>query len=61
MPKIYSFEIRETLSRVVEIEAETEEEAIQKVEQEYKNEEIVLDSSDFDDYEITYRGQTVKT
>ncbi|BAG09099.1 hypothetical protein FMG_P0050 (plasmid) [Finegoldia magna ATCC 29328] len=44
----YNVEIVETLRKVVEIEAKTEEEAIRKVEEMYFNEDIVLDSDDFD-------------
>jgi len=39
--------IKETLERVVEIEAESEEKACDKVWDMYNNEEIVLDASDY--------------
>lgn len=44
--------IKETLSRVVDVDAETEADAISIVEHQYANEKIVLDASDFDDVEI---------
>ena len=43
----YSVTIEETLSRTVEIEADSKENAIEKVKKQYKNEDIVLDSDDF--------------
>jgi len=39
--------IKETLERTVEIEAETAEEGLGIIEARYKNEEIVLDYNDF--------------
>lgn len=50
--KKYDFNIIETLARVVTIEAETLEEAEEKIRDMYNNEEIVLDSSDFQDTNI---------
>jgi hypothetical protein len=44
--KIYTIEVIETLSRQVEVVAENREEAIKKVEEQYVNCEIVLDSAD---------------
>jgi len=41
-------EVKEVLSRVVTIDAETVDEAISKVEDMYFREEIVLDYVDFD-------------
>ena len=38
--------VEETLSRIVEVEAADEREAIRKVEEMYRNEEIVLDAGD---------------
>lgn len=40
--------ITETLSKVVSVEADSVDEAISKVKDMYKNEEIVLDYSDYD-------------
>ena len=42
----YNIEIKETLSRVIEIEAPSVEEAINKVRAMYRAEEIVLDGDD---------------
>ena len=47
----YRINIEELLSRVVEVEAENEEEAEEKVREMYMNEEIVLDASDFQSVE----------
>lgn len=43
----YKVEIKETLVREVEIEAESIEDAEQKIEDKWKNEEIVLNADDF--------------
>lgn len=50
--KTFKIEITETLQRVVEVKANTEEDAYQTVREKYRNEEIVLDDSDFVDTEI---------
>ena len=50
--KTYKIEITETLSRIVEIDASSKDEAYQKISKMYKEGEIVLDSSDYIDYEI---------
>jgi len=50
--KTFEFEVKELLSRIIEVEAETENDAYLKVKEMYKNEEIVLDSSDYVDTEI---------
>ena len=44
--------IKETLSRVVDVDAETEADAISIVEHQYADEKIVLDADDFDDVEF---------
>jgi len=49
--KTYEIEIKETLSRVIEVQANSEDEAFAQVKQMYNNEEIVLDSSDYVDTE----------
>lgn len=49
---MFKTEITETLQRTIEVEAESEEDALQKVKEMYKNEEIVLDSCDFVGVEI---------
>lgn len=48
----YKVEIRETLSRIIDIEADNEEGAIKKAREQYKNQKIILDSSDYIDTEI---------
>lgn len=45
----YTVQVKETLRRLVKVEAKTYEEAIEKVEDMYDREEIVLDASDFVD------------
>ena len=50
--KTFKIAVNEILSRVVRIEAETKEDAIQIVSQEYNNQRIVLDWSDFVDVKI---------
>jgi hypothetical protein len=47
MKKFYKIEIEELLQRVVEIEAENIEQAIDITKEKYKNEEYVLDENDF--------------
>ena len=48
----HKIEIKETLSRIIEIEAASAEEAIDKVRTMYKAEEIVLDADDYVTTEI---------
>lgn len=48
----YKIEIKETLSRVIDIEAENENEAIIKTKAEYRKQNIILDDSDYIDTEI---------
>lgn len=48
----FKIEVRETLSKIVEMEAKTVEEAILKVKKLYKNEKIILDSGDFIETDI---------
>ena len=47
----YKVNVEELLSRIVEVEAENEEEAEKKVKEMYMDEEIVLDASDFQSVE----------
>lgn len=49
---IFTMEIKESLSRVVSVEANDIEEAMRMVSKKYKNEEIVLDDKDYKGYEI---------
>lgn len=48
----YKVEIEETLARVIEVEAASEAEAIEQVDKEYRNVEIVLDSDDYVGYTV---------
>ena len=50
--KTFKFEIQEFLSKIIEVEAETEDKAFLKVKKMYRKEEIVLDSSDYVETEI---------
>lgn len=50
--KTFKFEITETLQRVMNIEADNETEAYEKVSNMYGNGEIVLYAEDFNEYEI---------
>lgn len=45
--KPFKIEIQETLSRIIEVEADNIEEAIFKANEMYNNEEIVLSENDF--------------
>lgn len=47
MPKTFNITITEALSTTVETQAETLEEAIQNVEDRYRNQEIILTADDF--------------
>ncbi len=49
----YRIEIAETLSRTVEMEADCEADAIDKVRQKYRNCEIILNASDYVKTEIS--------
>ncbi len=49
---LYNIELNELLSRMLVIEADSEEEALTLAKQKYRNEEIVLDSSDYVDTEF---------
>lgn len=51
--KKYNINVRETLEKVVEVEAETSNLAIEKVQDMYDNEEVVLDFMDYVGVEIT--------
>ena len=55
--KIYSIEVLEVLSRIVEVEASEEEDAIEKVKQMYRKCKIVLDDSDYKVTEISVKDE----
>lgn len=48
----YKIEVKETLSRIIEVEAKSNNEAILKVKEMYQKEEIILSSDDFVTTEI---------
>ncbi|MGL4909295.1 MAG: DpnD/PcfM family protein [Bacteroidales bacterium] len=48
----FKIEVKETLSRIIEIEANSNDEAVLKVKEMYKKEKIVLSSDDFVTAEI---------
>ena len=50
--KTYKVVVTETLQRTITINADNEGEALDKVQEMYDNEEIVLDSSDYQDTKI---------
>jgi DpnD/PcfM-like protein len=52
--KTFKIEIKETLSKIIEIEANSIEAAIEKATSLYNNEEIILSSDDYCDTEIEY-------
>lgn len=58
MEKYYLVTVEETLSRTVKVKANSLNEAAIKVEEAYGNCEIVLDTKDFCDKEITAREAT---
>ena len=55
--KKYSIEVLEVLSRIVEVEASDEEDALERVRQMYRKCEIVLDDSDYKVTEISAKGE----
>lgn len=59
--KTYKVEVTETLQRVIEIEANSSEEALAIVNNQYKNEDIVLDYSDFVEKSIDLQSDYLKT
>jgi hypothetical protein len=50
--RTYQVEITETLQRIVDVMADTAEEAVEDVTRWYKGEEIILDSEDFVDFAV---------
>ena len=50
--KEFEVEVRETLIKIVTVEAMTEEDAIEFVTYDYNNAELVLDSDDFFDVDF---------
>lgn len=54
----YDVAIEELSTRVIEVEADSLEDAYYKAEAMYYNEEVVLDSNDFADVNIEVIGET---
>lgn len=50
--KEYTIEVKEQASRLVTVNAESEDDAIDIVEQQYADGDIVLDYNDYDDVEF---------
>jgi len=48
----YEVEIKETLSLVISVEAENQNDAVSKVKEMYRNQEIVLDAENYVDTDI---------
>ncbi len=48
----YMIEINEMLSRIIDIEADSKEDALKIAREKYRNEEIVLDSDDYQSTDI---------
>ena len=44
---IFKIEVKETLSKIIEVEAISEDEAFSKIQDLYNKEEIVLDTDDY--------------
>ncbi len=55
--KKFSIEVLEVLSRIVEVEASDEEDAIKQVRQKYRKCEIVLDDSDYKETEFSVKDE----
>ena len=55
--KKYSIEVLEVLSRIVEVDAADEDDAIEKVKQMYRKYDIVLDDSDYKETEISVKEE----
>ena len=51
----YRIEVTEVLSRIVEMEAENEDDAVEMVRQMYRNCDLVLDASDYVETEISVK------
>lgn len=61
MNKVYEIEIEEILQKVVKVEANSLEEAIDIAREKYLNEEYVLDYQDYKDTEFReYKDEVIK-
>jgi len=59
--KKYKVEITETLQTIITVEANSEDEAIDIVHQKYRDEEIVLDSSNYIDTDFSIYSEDLPT
>lgn len=48
----YKVEITETLQKIIEIEADSKTDALYKVKEMYRDEEVILDANDFVDLDF---------
>ncbi len=55
--KTFQIEIVETISNIVEVVAENEQDALLKVQEMYQNEEVILDSEDYIDTKFNIFGR----
>ena len=55
--KKYSIEVMEVLSRIVDVEAVDENDAIERVRQMYRKCQFVLDDSDYKETEISVKDE----
>ena len=53
----YRIEVTEVLSRIVETDAENEDDAVEMVMRMYRNCELVLDASDYVETEISVKSE----
>lgn len=61
MQKTYKIEIEETLQKVVEIQANSLDEAIDIAQERYRNEEYILNEDDFKGAEFSeYKDEVIK-
>jgi hypothetical protein len=56
--KKFKIEVKETLSRIIEIDANSIDEALDDVKKIYKKEEIILDSDDFIEVEFVHHNDS---
>ena len=55
--KKFQIEIIETISNIVEVVAEDEQDALLKAQEMYRNEEVILDSEDYIDTKFNIFGR----
>lgn len=59
--KKFKIEITETLQRIIDIEANSLDDAVIEISEQYRNEKIVLDSSDYIKTDIVEFNPRLKT